>query len=104
MIIIGNMEKEEKQLTPEEIYFGKVKNFGALGYKAERMATILGVSVEEVNSQMLDADSLFFKKYETGRYEGEYLVHLKLFEMARAGDIKAIDKLSVIRKQFDKEK
>ena len=66
---------------------------------SEEIAKVLGFTVSSIC-----AKAQFFKIYESGRYEGEYLVHLKLFEMARAGDIKAIDKLSVIRKQFDKEK
>ena len=47
---------------------------------------------------MLQILSVFYKTYMKGSDMANYLIDLKLFEMAQSGDIKAIDKLSERKK------
>lgn len=70
-----------------------IANFGALGYDAERCANVAGVDAEFIFSAMQDPESDFSKMYRKGQHRAEYVIDLKLFEMAQTGDIKAIDKL-----------
>ena len=70
-----------------------IVNFGALEYDAEKISIILGEDIEEVKKEMKNKNSDLFKLLQKGKYLAEYLIDLKLFEMAKSGDIKALDKL-----------
>lgn len=71
-----------------------LKNMGALGYPSSKIASVMQLEIAEVRTQMNDSNSDFFKNYHAGADMANYLIDLKLFEMAQSGDIKAIDKLS----------
>jgi len=77
------MEKERKDM---------IINFGAFGYSVAKMNSILG---EDVSQEMADPNSQFSQLYEQGRDLADYAIDTKLFEMARGGDIKALDKLDL---------
>lgn len=81
----------DRDLTPDDLV--RIANFGAFGYGADRCAAILGWDAEEVEREMNDSDSKFAKEYEKGRTRAEYVIDLKLFDQAQAGDIKSLDKL-----------
>jgi len=70
----------------------KIINFGALYYDAEKMAIILEWPLKEVETLMKDEKSEFKKLYRKGAAVAEYLLNVKIFEMAKAGDLKAFDK------------
>jgi hypothetical protein len=70
-----------------------IKNMGALGYDALRISSIMGFEVKVVES-WLKGDCNFRKIYDDGARYAEYLIDLKLFEMAQAGDLKAMDRLN----------
>jgi hypothetical protein len=74
-------------------------NFGVFGYSAEKMASVLGVDLLEIEKCLQDKDSQFSKLIQKGSDLADYVIDLKLFEMAKSGDIKALDKLEV-RKKF----
>lgn len=67
-----------------------ITNFGALGYPNERMASLLMWETQEVEEAM--KEGLFKKLYEKGMATCEYVIDLKLFEMAKSGDLKALQK------------
>ena len=69
----------------------KVINFGALGYDAKRISVILGVDESLVLSEIEDNSSELSLLLEKGQYISEYIVDLKLFDMAKTGDMKAIE-------------
>lgn len=69
----------------------KIINCGAFGYDEKRMAAILELTVKEVK-ELMDSESEFEQLYERGKMRGDYVLDLKLFEMAQAGDLKALEK------------
>lgn len=89
-----NIEKEKEE---------QIVNFGVFGYDSEKMANILGVSKEEIENEMKDENSTFYKLLEKGRDRSDYVIDLKLFEMAQSGDIKALEKLDSRKEIREKE-
>lgn len=80
----------ERFLEKEEIE--KIINFGAFGYEEVRMSNILGWELEEVRMLMEDKNSEFSKNYAVGEDKAQYVIDMKLFEMASGGDMKALQK------------
>jgi hypothetical protein len=80
-----------KQLANEEKEM--IINFGSLGYDANRCAGVLETEEAEITKLMADKNSEFSKLYARGQYRAEYVIDVKLFELAQTGDIKAIEKL-----------
>lgn len=74
-----------------------VANFGALGYDATRMALILDASKDDVSEALTDG-SEFQRLYDQGVAMADYAIDVKLFELAKGGDIKALDKLETRKK------
>lgn len=70
----------------------KIVTFGALSYHPRQMANVLGWELKEVEGLMASPDSAFFKLYERGADMAEFVLDKKLFEMAKAGDLKAMEK------------
>lgn len=73
----------------------KLVNFGALGYPAQKMANVLGWDLKEVQKLMDDKKSDFYLLYQRGADLADYLLDKKLFEMAKAGDLKALEKYEI---------
>jgi len=71
----------------------QIINFGVFGYSEKKIANILGVDVTEVSKDIKNENSDLFKLLEKGKDMSDYVIDLKLFEMAKSGDIKALDKL-----------
>ena len=71
----------------------KIKNMGAFGYSFDRCAVILGWSVEEVEGFFNDPESDFNRLYNEGKIKFDYVIDIKLFEQAMAGDINSLEKL-----------
>lgn len=74
-------------------YISKVRNFGALGYDAERIADLLDLHGKErtelVVRLSIPGDELRVA-YENGRAIGEYNIDVELTKLAERGDIDAI--------------
>jgi hypothetical protein len=83
----------DRNLTPEEQE--KIINFGAFGYQNEEMSIILGWDTKK---EMSDKNSEFSKLYEKGKVVSEYLLMTKVFEMAKAGDLKALEKYTIMKR------
>ena len=84
------IEKEQEE---------QIINFGALGYDAKKIANILGVDPDTVSSEMSITDSKISVLLQKGKDMADYVIDLKLFEMAKSGDLKALDMLQK-RKSF----
>lgn len=76
-----------------------VINFGAFGYPAAKMANILMWEESEVLALLEDQDSEFSRLYRKGEEMADYVIDLKLFEMAQSGDLKALQKFEFRKKQ-----
>ena len=74
----------------------KMYDFGALKYSGKRMASILSVSVDEIN-RMLEGECGTW--YSSGLDVYEYHVDKKLMEMSISGDIKALAELKKRKSQ-----
>jgi len=66
-------------------------NFGALGYDEKLAEKIIGEPIKKIKN--------YKKLYERGQALAQYAIDLKLFEMAKSGDIKAMDKLEFRKKR-----
>lgn len=71
----------------------QIINFGVFDYDAEKIASILELDKTEVEEQLKDKESQLSKLLQKGKYMSDYVIDLKLFEMAKTGDIKALEKL-----------
>ena len=70
-----------------------IVNFGALEYDAEKIASILGIDKKQVEEEFKNSESDLSRLFQKGKDMADYVIDLKLFEMAKSGDIKALDKL-----------
>lgn len=71
----------------------QVINFGVFDYDAEKIASILGFSKTEVSEELKNKESKLSLLLQKGKDMADYVIDLKLFEMAKTGDIKALEKL-----------
>ncbi len=67
-----------------------IVNFGALGYDAKKMSSILGVSEIEIIQELKNKDSEFAKLFQKGVDMSEYVIDMKIFALAKQGDLAAI--------------
>jgi len=72
-------------------------NSGAFGYDAEVMSSLLQVDIDVIKKQF-DNKTEFKKLYEFGKNMAKYKLDLKLFEMAKNGDVKAIQQFETNKK------
>lgn len=73
-------------------------NFGAFMYDAIKISNILGVPAKNVEEIMEHKDSQEMMLYRRGLDRADYILDMKLFEMAQSGDLKAFDKFNHRRK------
>jgi len=67
----------------------KYMDFGALGYKKDRIALILGLTKSDLEKQWKDYE----RYYKQGSSEFDFQIDRKLMGLAMGGDMKAMDKL-----------
>lgn len=79
-----NIKKEQEEM---------IVNFGAFNYNAEKIASILEVNIDIVNNELKTKNSKLKTLYQKGKDMADYVIDLKLFDLAKMGDIKAIEKL-----------
>lgn len=85
----------ERNLTDKEKE--QIVNFGAFEYTAFKMAAILMWEEKEVEKAMKGGE--FLKLYNNGKETRDYVLDVKLFDMARGGDLKALDEFTYRIKQ-----
>ena len=71
----------------------QIINFGAFGYSENRISSILELDIDEVTKDFSDKNSELSKLLQKGKVMADYVIDLKLFELAKSGDIKALSKL-----------
>ena len=74
----------------------KIYDFGALGYSIKRMASILSISIDDMQEKMNNQEGEWYK---SGSDIYEYHVDKKLMEMSMAGDIKALAEMKKRKSQ-----
>lgn len=70
-----------------------VINCGAFMYTPQTIANILSESEADVSKALKDEKTEYAQAYAKGRDTAQYLIDLKLFEMAKSGDLKALQVL-----------
>jgi len=76
----------------------QIINFGVFNYDALKIANILGLTETEIETEIKDKNSDLSKLLQKGRDMSDFVIDLKLFEMARSGDIKALEELEYRKK------
>ena len=70
-------------------------NCGVFGYNAVKIASILEEDIKIVQKNLKDKNHDYHRLYKIGIDKSDYVIDLKLFEMAKSGDIKALEKLEL---------
>lgn len=71
----------------------QIVNFGVFEYDTLKISNILNIPEHEIIKEIKNPLSDFYKLYQKGIDMADYVIDLKLFDMAKSGDIKALDKL-----------
>jgi hypothetical protein len=84
-------EEQEKML----------RNMGALGYPIEKVISVMGIEdPNQFREEFADLSSRVRLIYKSGADLAEYHIDLKLFEMARSGDLKAMKELEIRKRKL----
>lgn len=62
----------------------QIVNFGVFEYDTLKMSNILDVSEHEIIKEMKNTSSDFYKLYQKGIDMADYVIDLKLFDMAKS--------------------
>lgn len=92
------MDQRDFEKSIDEETLEIIINCGALNYRAERMAVLLDLPEDVINKYLKNQKSEFYKAYQKGKIISEYKIDMKLFQLAKTGDLKAIEELEY-RKQ-----
>lgn len=76
----------------------KIINMGAFNYDASRIASVIEVEQIIVEKELKNTDSELCKLLKKGADLSDYVIDLKLFNLAQSGDIKALEKLEYRKK------
>ena len=71
----------------------QIVNFGVFEYNSKKIASILSVNENEIKTEIAEPNSELSKLLQKGKDMADYVIDLKLFNMAKEGDMKALDKL-----------
>lgn len=82
-------------MTKEEKIF--IKNFGAFKYDINKMANILDWPPHQVKTEFENKESEYRKLYEQGRDTADFLIDKKLYDLAKDGDLKALEEFETRR-------
>lgn len=79
----------------DDEFLKKVESLGILGYPVQKCINILDIGDTEVNQFTTDfnsPESKVKKAYQKGVDKAEYAIDSKLFNKAKEGDLKALQK------------
>jgi hypothetical protein len=86
------------ELTDEILQ--KIEQCGVLGYPASKICSILNIENEdEFLRGFNDPNSKTYKFYQRGVDKGDFAIDLKIYELAKGGDLDAIDKFQLRKKR-----
>lgn len=71
-----------------------IVNFGVFDYDAEKISNILGVNRDIIQKELNIKHSPLNQLLKKGKDMADYVIDLKLFEMSKSGDMKALEKLN----------
>lgn len=78
----------------------KIEQCGVLGYPASKICSILNLeSQEEFIAEFNNPNSKIFKAFQRGVDKGDFAIDLKIYELAKSGDLNAIEKFQVRKKK-----
>ena len=77
----------------------QIVNFGVFEYDSAKIANILKKDIKEVEKELIQKKSEMSILMQTGRDMSDYVIDLKLFELAKSGDMKALEKLEERKRQ-----
>jgi len=77
----------------------QIINCGVFGYNAKKIANILNFDLQDIQAQLEDNNSKISILLQKGVDMADYVIDLKLFEMAKTGDMKAMEKLEYRKRQ-----
>jgi len=73
-------------------------NMGVFNYGSKKIANILELDHEYIEKEIQNKDSEINKLLQKGCDLSDYVIDLKLFDLAKLGDLKALEKLDKRRK------
>jgi len=76
----------------DDDFLKQVSSLGILNYNSEKCSILLNIDIEE-----FEENEEIQKAYEKGKLMGEYEIDIRLFELAKSGDLNAL-------KEFEKRK
>jgi len=79
-------------------------NMGAFDYDIEKIASILGFETTELKAELKKKDSELTSLIKKGVDMSDYVIDLKLFEMAKVGDLKALEKFESRQRQRERKR
>lgn len=85
----------------------KVQQCGMLGYPASKITNILDIEndadINQFNIDFYTTGSIIEKNYRKGVDKAEFAIDIKLFDMAKDGDLKALEKHHERKRSLAKE-
>lgn len=71
-----------------------IVSFGIVGYPLDKILNILpdDVDKDKFSKEFLNKNSKIFKAYQKGVDRRDYDIDIRLFEMAKSGDMRALEK------------
>lgn len=85
-----------------EEFIKKMRAVGTLGYSLNKIINVLDIDNKDIKSFTADfnnENSIIRLAYQKGVDQSDYLIDMKLFELAKKGDLKALEKYEK-RKNF----
>ena len=91
-----------------EDFLKKIVGVGTLGYSVSKIINVLDIEekdIEQFVNDFDDFDSPLRRAYQKGVDKADYAIDTKLFEQAKAGDLKSLQKYEERKnQQLQKEK
>jgi hypothetical protein len=87
-----------------EDFLKKLVSLGTLNYSIKKIINVLDIEdVEDFTIDFNDKESPVYKAYNKGKDKGEFSLDLKLFELAKAGNLEALKKFELRKLQNAQE-
>jgi len=78
----------------------KIEQCGVLGYPASKICSILGLDDDgEFLNLFNDPSSRVYKSFKKGVDKGDFAIDLKIYELAKSGDLTAIERFQIRKKK-----
>lgn len=79
----------------DEEFLKKIVQMGTLGYPLSKIVNVLDIeNIDQFTQDFDNKKSKVFVSYKKGVDKADFIIDSKLFEMAKSGDLKALDQYS----------